>query len=59
MNASQLATFVACSASLMLALTSTCTYSYDVFKTGIQHAKIMDDGLGLHFTSSFLAVSHR
>ncbi|ORY55553.1 mitochondrial carrier domain-containing protein [Leucosporidium creatinivorum] len=29
--------------------------TYDVFKTGIMHANLMEDGLGLHFTSSFLA----
>lgn len=29
--------------------------TYDVFKNGLLRAKLLDDGLGLHFASSFLA----
>lgn len=32
---------------------------YDVFKSSLIRMKVMEDGLGLHFTSSFLAVSSR
>lgn len=38
-------------------LTSATPCRYDVFKNGLLRAKLLDDGLGLHFASSFLAVS--
>jgi len=66
MNASQLATYVSFLPLDSLALssmrnahheTSSWFYSYDVFKNMIISLDMMKDGLGLHFTSSFLAVS--
>lgn len=66
MNASQLATYVSFLPLDSLSLsrvriadheTSSPFYSYDVFKNMIISLDMMKDGLGLHFTSSFLAVS--